>query len=334
MATTPVSIAIADLRPTSQTRIIDVVAEAGIDVSGWKTKADGMPVANPAKNPRYCYEWGFGGDGEPILLCVWHRSLSEIDGQAAYRDNLRALAMKLESITFDRFAPKDAKHRASDQARRARRFDEFVQQAFRKLRSVRLALLEGDQADGSELGRDASTVQFRRLDETEWHVSSYSDATGEFVIVRGRIPVSVEPEDEPSVELVDQFLMEGPERHEVSTSAYVRSADVRRTVLRRAAGHCELCGEVGFTTASGAVYLETHHVIPLGEQGPDVVWNVVALCPNDHRRLHFSAERIELRKSLLDTLANTFPREIAELRSIFCSAPGGSTGTSPTKQQG
>jgi 5-methylcytosine-specific restriction protein A len=31
-------------------------------------------------------------------------------------------------------------------------------------------------------------------------------------------------------------------------------------------------------------YLETHHVISLSEQGPGKVTNVIALCPNDHRR--------------------------------------------------
>ncbi|MCI1728517.1 MAG: HNH endonuclease [Chiayiivirga sp.] len=251
-----------------------------------------------------------------------------------YRDNLRALAMKLESITFDRFAPKDARHRAKDQARRARRFDEFVQQAFRRRRPVRLVLLEGEQADASELGRDSSKVRFRRLDETEWHVSSYSDENGEFTIVRGGMPASVEPEDEPSPEFADQFSIEGPERREISTSAFVRSADVRRAVLCRAAGRCELCGEIGFTTVSGAVYLETHHVLPLGEQGPDVVWNVVALCANDHRRLHFSAERIELRESLLDLLASTFPREIAELRSALGSTPRDSAAAPSAEQNG
>jgi 5-methylcytosine-specific restriction protein A len=224
-------------------------------------------------------------------------------------------------------------HRAKDQARRARRFDEFVQQAFRRLRPVRLVLLEGEQADASELGRDSSKVRFRRLDESEWSVSSYSDASGEFVIVRGAMPASFEHEDGPSPQFADQFSIEGPERRDVSTSAFVRSEDVRRTVLCRAAGKCELCGEVGFTTASGVVYLETHHVIPLGEQGPDVVWNVVALCPNDHRRLHFAAERMELRESLLDFLADTFPREVAELRSTFGSEPRGPAATLPSNMK-
>ncbi len=50
---------------------------------------------------------------------------------------------------------------------------------------------------------------------------------------------------------------------------------------------------------SGSLYLETHHVIPLGEGGPDDDANVVALCANDHRRAHFSEERAAIRKKLL-----------------------------------
>jgi hypothetical protein len=54
---------------------------------------------------------------------------------------------------------------------------------------------------------------------------------------------------------------------------------------------CELCGEPGFLTAAGSIYLETHHVVPLSLDGPDHESNVVALCPNDHRRAHFGSDR-------------------------------------------
>ncbi|MFT2675409.1 HNH endonuclease, partial [Escherichia coli] len=63
-------------------------------------------------------------------------------------------------------------------------------------------------------------------------------------------------------------------------------------------GRCELCGVAGFATEAG-IYLETHHVIPLAENGPDHPSNVVALCANDHRRAHFAAERQAIREQLL-----------------------------------
>jgi 5-methylcytosine-specific restriction endonuclease McrA len=49
-----------------------------------------------------------------------------------------------------------------------------------------------------------------------------------------------------------------------------------------------------FDIATGSIYLETHHVVPLAENGPDHTSNVVAICPKDHRRAHYAAERDEI----------------------------------------
>jgi len=84
---------------------------------------------------------------------------------------------------------------------------------------------------------------------------------------------------------------------------------VRQQVLRRSGGCCEWCGIAGFKTLAGAVYLETHHVIPLCEGGADTVANVIALCANDHRRAHFCEESVEMRAILLLRLAELQARE-------------------------
>lgn len=45
------------IRPSESPRIIDLVAEVGIDTNGWLTNSDGSPCETPASNPKYCYEW-------------------------------------------------------------------------------------------------------------------------------------------------------------------------------------------------------------------------------------------------------------------------------------
>lgn len=98
---------------------------------------------------------------------------------------------------------------------------------------------------------------------------------------------------------------------ESTGTSYSRSRAVRDAALRRAAGACELCGQRGFVTQSGAIYLETHHVQPLGEGGADSEDNVVALCPNDHRRAHHSAEAVEIKKRLQEDLAAIYSVEMS-----------------------
>src|SRR5437867_2569809 len=74
----------------------------------------------------------------------------------------------------------------------------------------------------------------------------------------------------------------------------MRSRAVRLYVLRRAAGKCEGCGAVApFTTVDGEPYLEPHHIRRLTDGGPDDPRWVVGVCPNRHRRAHYSHDAAE-----------------------------------------
>ena len=321
------------LRPQFRGRVIDLVGAAGVDVSQWALRQDGTQVKDPAKNPNYCYEWAFGGNGEPIVLCVWHRSMAVSDGLIVYEDCIRDLALKLDRVAIDRTNPAQVRSRARDQAKRARGFDSLLQRAFRRSEPLRIIILQGEQRAAVEVGWETAKVRFRRLDDVEWYVHAYND-DGSFRVVR-EVPradnaEATEADDEgtspdvdendsapepPPVPYLDQFsIPDAPERRESAGTSFSRSAEVRRAALARAAGVCECCGCAGFKTASGGVYLETHHVVPLAEDGPDVEWNVVAICPNDHRRAHHGEDRDVLFDSLTAALIDRYPqaREILE----------------------
>lgn len=297
---------IAQLRPAADLKVMDLVAEAGIDVGPWSVKHRGQPVANPRANPNYCYEWAFGEGGEPIVLCVWHASLTPHAHGVAYQGNLRARAKLLEDIMLDRKEAADTRSRAKNQAKRCDAFDFRVQRAVRNSLPLRVILLEGDRAD--RLGHDASKVRRRLLDDSTWHVHDYDFATGAFTLLRGA-PMAVETppkvdraSDHGNAPYVDQFSVQTAERREHVSHIFARSEIVRRNVLQRAAGRCEHCGREGFLMASGQIYLETHHVIPLCEDGPDIESNVAALCPEDHRKAHFSVDADDIRSALLALL--------------------------------
>ena len=75
---------------------------------------------------------------------------------------------------------------------------------------------------------------------------------------------------------------------EKKETAYYRSQALKLYVIARSNGICEGCGiSAPFQSKSGP-YLECHHVHRLADGGPDHPENVVALCPNCHRRAHFS----------------------------------------------
>jgi 5-methylcytosine-specific restriction protein A len=85
-----------------------------------------------------------------------------------------------------------------------------------------------------------------------------------------------------------------------ATVLYQRSRAVRDWVLDRAAGQCEGCGSPApFTTSSGRPFLEAHHIRRLSDGGPDDPRFVAGICPNCHRRAHFSADRVAFNAQLL-----------------------------------
>lgn len=82
-------------------------------------------------------------------------------------------------------------------------------------------------------------------------------------------------------------------------NVYVRSDAVRRYALMRASGSCEACGSIApFIGMSGDPFLEVHHIDRLADDGPDRIDRVAAICPNCHRRCHYSNDRLEYNSTL------------------------------------
>lgn len=90
-----------------------------------------------------------------------------------------------------------------------------------------------------------------------------------------------------------------PERIEQSCSVYKRELDVKEWIIKNAQGKCECCGIDGFIKEDETAYLEVHHLRPLSENGSDTPQNVVALCANCHRKLHYAKNKKEVRKGLI-----------------------------------
>ena len=71
------------------------------------------------------------------------------------------------------------------------------------------------------------------------------------------------------------------------TVVYYRDPYLKQMVKRIADGKCQYCGsDAPFVDKQGNPYLEAHHVIRLADGGQDTIDNVVAICPNCHRKMH------------------------------------------------
>jgi hypothetical protein len=78
--------ALNDLKPTKKLLVMDLLKEAGVDVSQWKEYRE----RHPAANPKYCYNWSFEQPGEVVVLCLWHQSLETAKGKITFRRRYKA----------------------------------------------------------------------------------------------------------------------------------------------------------------------------------------------------------------------------------------------------
>lgn len=162
--------ALEALRPTERLLVMDLVAEAGLDVSDWANYAG----KHPASNPRYCYEWVFTQEGMPSVACLWFDNIERApDGSVRQRLNLWQVAKKHESLPG-----------RSAVAKRARAMDLVLQTAFRKQSPIRVIVVDGEQADLVAQNAQSSKVERRRLDPAAWTVAEYDWSTGDCLLVR------------------------------------------------------------------------------------------------------------------------------------------------------
>lgn len=261
-------------KPTRKDLVIDLVRAAGIDVTDWAKVRGG--AAKARVNPKYCYEWAFAESGRVVVLNLWWKSLRE-NGGTAYAE-LNYTQTELNLI---------AAGSPTNQIRRARKAGDAVRDAYIYQLPVRVIVNDGERRP--ERVRGTSRVTARELDPVPWHVDSYDLISGNALLIRG--PRSDRYLDQFST---PQLEPSTPSRRTVARQITDRSRSIRNAALARARGCCELCKEPGFSMPNG-VYLETHHINPLSEDGPDELWNVIALCPNHHRRAHHGLDKEDLR---------------------------------------
>lgn len=85
-------------------------------------------------------------------------------------------------------------------------------------------------------------------------------------------------------------------------NTFTRSMYIKEYAKRVAQGICQLCDkEAPFLDKQGNPFLEVHHINYLSNGGEDKIDNVVALCPNCHRRIHMLEDEEDFKKILKKT---------------------------------
>lgn len=90
-----------------------------------------------------------------------------------------------------------------------------------------------------------------------------------------------------------------PDTISSNVTLYQRDPYVKAWVLKNSNWICECCKNPSpFISNDGIPFLEVHHMKRLSDGGSDTITNVVALCPNCHREIHYGINRILLEEKI------------------------------------
>jgi len=136
------------LRPIAHKKVIDLVREAGLDVSDWSSFAGGR--RRPAMNPKYCYEWAFMQPDKPVLINLWYADMEERNGVITWTKTPR-----------EWFAA--ARYPSHPGRLRSERLDKALQEAARAGLPVRVIII-----DGKHTNSPVATGPTRGPQPTSW----------------------------------------------------------------------------------------------------------------------------------------------------------------------
>lgn len=174
-------------------------------------------------------------------------------------------------------------------------------------------LLEGmfqniDARDG-----DSGCLEFEEnqlfLETTQGILITNQDDVEENVTVVNTdiIEVELEPEESPESDILfgDDLAHMGtstPAIRQQIVNLRQRNKKIVNKLKELYANKCQITGEEFiFKKKNGQGYTEAHHLIPLGENGDDSVRNLVILCPQMHRMLHYAdVSPVDLTKMVIE----------------------------------
>jgi hypothetical protein len=268
------------IRPTQKFRIMDLLEQAGMDVSDWSKDFTGK---HPSTNPKYCYNWSFAKPGHFITTCLFYTDLEPKGNDIIYGDNLRK-ALRGKGA---------AQWRARGQA-----FDEHVQVAYREGLPIRAIIVEGQRRDDDAPEPESSIVKARHLDSVPWAVTSYDFDAGDFIITRGASPLADVEQDDP-----EYTAYEGEKRrlyilHRRRESGLRKKKIMAALIETGGFLRCEVPG-CGFDFKArygklGEGFAHVHHKRPLAEApagGMKVsLKDLAVVCANCHAMIHVGGD--------------------------------------------
>jgi hypothetical protein len=120
--------------------------------------------------------------------------------------------------------------------------------------------------------------------------------------------------------LQNKYIRASPEVKE-RVSKYIERGSVGRFVKKALGFKCQICDglgreSLGFRMRNGELYVEAHHVMPVsvGKVGSLAASNVMVVCANHHRQLHYGEIGVMITETTFDLMIDNCDLKIPRLR--------------------
>ncbi|MBI4722465.1 MAG: HNH endonuclease [Candidatus Stahlbacteria bacterium] len=99
------------------------------------------------------------------------------------------------------------------------------------------------------------------------------------------------------LEDIDEFLKDKskalePQKREIVVKEILRDAKKSKRLKAYYDSKCQICNKEGFIKKNEKKYSESHHLVFLGEAGSNDYSNIIIVCPDCHRKLHYAKVQI------------------------------------------
>lgn len=252
------------LRPMESLRVVDLVKQAGVDVTPWSINKQ-KEVIDPYNNTFRNSKWMFGGINEPIVICFWWKDMKASGHQIFIAGDSRRNANEWSNKLSTGKKSKGEASRLRPKINKAQEVDQAISEAYIRRKPVRVIVLDGFAANIEEAETLSSNASKRLLDQAAWFVHSY-EPTGAYKLVRNLpMPAIVAKDpfngaDDPAQYYEFQNFVDDSDINETEKLALIKArvgqGYFREELIKRWNGGCAVtnCKEPSMLLAS--------HIVP------------------------------------------------------------------------
>lgn len=172
------------LKPETHRKIFDLVSEAGLDMGFWLVSERTGNAIEAEDNIHQSTRWSFGGQGQPIVTCIWWVNLKR-SGDTVYRRGSIKADMDMWSAQAAEVRARGEKENLLTRRKnKAQDMGKVLFEANKNRLPVRVVLLDGKRPPIEKSATESAVASRRLLDSQEWWVHEYDALTGNYLLVR------------------------------------------------------------------------------------------------------------------------------------------------------